>query len=51
VSETSVAIGWGFTLAAGRAVADFGLSRASRTAEGNASERATTFSIGLIVRP
>lgn len=51
VSETSAAIGWGFTLAAGRAVADFGLSRASRTAEGNASERATTFSIGLIVRP
>jgi hypothetical protein len=51
VEETSVAFGWGFTIARGRAVADFGLSRASRTAEGGASERATTFSIGLIVRP
>jgi hypothetical protein len=51
VEETSVAFGWGFTIASGRAVADFGLSRASRTAEGGASERATTFSIGLIVRP
>ena len=51
VRETSVAFGWGFTIATGRAVADLGLSRASRTAEGGASERATTFSIGLIVRP
>jgi hypothetical protein len=51
VRETSVAFGWGFTIASGRAVADLGLSRASRTAEGGASERATTFSIGLTVRP
>jgi hypothetical protein len=51
VEETSVAFGWGFAIASGRAVADFGLSRASRTADGGASERATTFSIGLIVRP
>ncbi len=51
VEETSVSGGWGFTIASGRAVADFGVSRASRTAEGGASERATTFSIGLIVRP
>ena len=51
VRETSVAIGWGFTIAAGRAVADVGVSRASRTTEGTASERATTLSVGLIVRP
>ena len=51
VEETSVSVGWGFTIASGRAVADFGLARASRTAEGAASERATTLSIGLIVRP
>ena len=51
VEESSVSFGWGFTIAAGRAVADFGIARASRTAVGNASERATTFSIGLIVRP
>jgi hypothetical protein len=51
VKEASVAFGWGFTIARGRAVADFGWSRASRTVEGGASERATTFSIGLVVRP
>ncbi len=51
VEETSVSGGWGFTIAGGRAVADFGLARASRTAEGGARERATTLSIGLIVRP
>jgi hypothetical protein len=51
VKEASVAFGWGFTIARGRAVADFGWSRASRTVEGGPSERATTFSIGLIVRP
>jgi hypothetical protein len=51
VKETSVAFGWGLTIASGRAVADLGLSRASRNAEGGASERATTFSIGLTVRP
>jgi len=51
VTETSVGFGWGFTISAGRAIADFGISRASRTADGGASERATTFSIGLIVRP
>ena len=51
VEETSVSLGWGFTIASGRAVADFGLARASRTADGGASERATTLSIGLIVRP
>ena len=51
VEETSVSFGWGLTIASGRAVADFGLARASRTADGGASERATTFSIGLIVRP
>ncbi len=51
VEETSVAAGWGFTIAGGRAVADFGLSRAARTAAEAPSERATTFSIGLIVRP
>lgn len=51
VKEASVALGWGFTIARGRAVADFGWSRASRTVEGGTSERATTFSIGLIVRP
>jgi hypothetical protein len=51
VRETSVAFGWGFTIAGGRAVADVGLSRASRTADGAASERATTLSVGLIVRP
>jgi hypothetical protein len=51
VNETSVAFGWGFTISAGRAIADFGVSRASRSADGGASERATTFSIGLIVRP
>ena len=51
VEETSVSIGWGFTIASGRAVADFGLARASRSADGDASERATTLSIGLIVRP
>ena len=51
VEETSVSLGWGFTIASGRAVADFGLARASRSADGGASERATTLSIGLIVRP
>jgi hypothetical protein len=51
VEETSVSAGWGFTIASGRAVADFGLARASRSADGGASERATTLSIGLIVRP
>jgi hypothetical protein len=51
VKETSAAFGWGFTFAVGRAVADFGLSRASRRAESGATESATTFSIGLIVRP
>lgn len=51
VRETSVAFGAGLTFAGGRAVADLGLSRASRSAEGDVSERATTFSIGLIVRP
>jgi hypothetical protein len=51
VEETSLSAGWGFTIASGRAVADFGVARASRTADGGASERATTFSIGLIVRP
>lgn len=51
VKESSVALGWGFTIARGRAVADFGWSRASRTVEAGASERATTFSIGLVVRP
>jgi hypothetical protein len=51
VKETSVAFGWGLTIGGGRAVADLGLARASRTADGGASERATTFSIGLIVRP
>lgn len=51
VEETAVSTGWGFTIAGGRAVADFGVSRASRTTEGLASERATTLSIGLIVRP
>jgi hypothetical protein len=51
VVETSVAVGWGFTISAGRAVADFGLSRASRTADNGARERATTLGIGLIVRP
>src|SRR5688572_7810905 len=51
VRETSVAFGWGLTIAAGRAVADLGLSRASRRGEGGATESATTFSIGLIVRP
>jgi hypothetical protein len=51
VEETSVSAGWGFTIASGRAVADFGLARASRTADAGASERATTLSIGLIVRP
>ena len=51
VRETSVAFGAGLTLAGGRAVADFGLSRASRSADREASERATTFSIGLTVRP
>jgi hypothetical protein len=51
VEENSVSVGWGFTIASGRAVADFGLARASREADGGSSERATTFSIGLIVRP
>ena len=51
VRETSVAFGAGLAFAGGRAVADLGLSRASRSADGDASERATTFSIGLIVRP
>jgi hypothetical protein len=51
VRETAVAFGAGLTFAGGRAVADLGLSRASRSAAGDASERATTFSIGLIVRP
>jgi hypothetical protein len=51
VRETSVAFGAGLTLAGGRAVADLGLSRASRSAAGDARERATTFSIGLTVRP
>lgn len=51
VKETSAAFGWGFMIAGGRAVADFGVSRASRRAEGGATESATTFSIGLIVRP
>ena len=51
VEETSVALGWGFAMAGGRAVADFGVSRASRRADGGATENATTFSVGLIVRP
>lgn len=51
VRETSVAFGAGLTFAGGRAVADLGLSRASRSAAGDVSERATTFSIGLTVRP
>ena len=51
VEESSVAGGWGIVLGGGRAVADFGVSRASRTAAGGISERATTVSIGLIVRP
>jgi hypothetical protein len=51
VEESSVAAGWGIVLGGGRAVADFGVSRASRTAAGGISERATTVSIGLIVRP
>lgn len=51
VKETSAAFGWGFMIAGGRAVADFGVSRASRRSEGGATESATTFSIGLIVRP
>lgn len=51
VTETSVGFGAGFTLARGRAVADIGLVRAGRSAPGDASERATTLSIGLTVRP
>jgi hypothetical protein len=51
VEESSVSFGMGIMLAGGRALADFGVARASRTAAGTASERATTFSIGLIVRP
>jgi hypothetical protein len=51
VRETSVAFGAGLTIAGGRAVADIGLARASRSAPGDVSERATTLSIGLIVRP
>ena len=51
VDETSVSAGWGLTIAGGRAVADFGVARASRTSDELASERATTLSIGLIVRP
>ncbi|MGQ0714098.1 MAG: hypothetical protein ACT4PJ_10240 [Gemmatimonadaceae bacterium] len=51
VRETSVAFGAGLALAGGRAVADLGFSRAARSADGDASERASTFSIGLTVRP
>jgi hypothetical protein len=51
VKETSAGFGWGFMIAGGRAVADFAVSRASRRADGGATESATTFSIGLIVRP
>ena len=51
VRETSVAFGAGLTLAGGRASADLGLSRASRSAAADVRERATTFSIGLTVRP
>jgi hypothetical protein len=51
VEESSISLGMGFTLAGGRAVADFGVARAERTAAGAPTERATTFSIGLIVRP
>jgi hypothetical protein len=51
VRETSIAFGAGLAFAGGRAVADLGLARASRSAEGDVSERATTFSVGLTVRP
>jgi hypothetical protein len=51
VEESSISFGMGITLAGGRAVTDLGVARASRTATGSASERATTFSIGFIVRP
>ena len=51
VREVSYALGFGVPLARNRAAADFGVQRATRTADINVEEVAWTVSVGFSVRP